>query len=261
MSVTVSNPTSNLSGKELVITTGTHTITGPFTFDRDPSSPFLVTSGSAKVDNLDADKLDGQEGADFLLKAGGTVVGTVLFSPDNSFDIGDATHRVRAVYTASLQLSGGQVAFPAAQNPSTDVNTLDDYEEGVWTPVLGGSGGTSGQTYTTQVGKYVKIGKLVHAYGQIVLSNKGTITTLCQIQGLPFTSENTTGLNAPLVVSYFANMGSNWCSLGGQVLPNTTVSSLTGVSTAAAANHASSTTADITNTTTLVFSITYAATA
>jgi hypothetical protein len=39
------------------------TITGAWTFDRDPSAPFLVTSGSAVVTNLDADMLDGQHGS------------------------------------------------------------------------------------------------------------------------------------------------------------------------------------------------------
>jgi len=57
------------------------------------------------------------------------------------------------------------------------VNTLDDYEEGTWTPVFGGSGGTSGQTYTTQTGRYTKIGKLVTASFDCHLSAKGTITS------------------------------------------------------------------------------------
>ena len=50
------------------------------------------------------------------------------------------------------------IKFPATQVPSADANTLDDYEEGTWTPVLGGSGGTSGQTYAAQAGTYTKIG-------------------------------------------------------------------------------------------------------
>ena len=44
-----------------------YTQTGLVTFDRDPAAPFAVTSGSAKVDNLDADKLDGLDAADFAL--------------------------------------------------------------------------------------------------------------------------------------------------------------------------------------------------
>jgi hypothetical protein len=41
------------------------TQTGLVTFDRDPSAPFAVTSGSATVTNLDADKLDGLDSTAF----------------------------------------------------------------------------------------------------------------------------------------------------------------------------------------------------
>ena len=30
--------------------------------------------------------------------------------------------------------SGAGISFPATQSTSTDANTLDDYEEGTWTP-------------------------------------------------------------------------------------------------------------------------------
>lgn len=39
------------------------------TFDRDPDAPFAVTASSAVVTNLDADKVDGIEGAALALKA------------------------------------------------------------------------------------------------------------------------------------------------------------------------------------------------
>jgi hypothetical protein len=48
--------------------------------------------------------------------------------------------------------------------------TCDDYEEGSWTPVIGGDGGTSGQTYEAQVGKYQKVGKKVTAWAYVRLS-------------------------------------------------------------------------------------------
>lgn len=60
--VTVANTDAQLSAKTLITADGTQTLTGVKTFDLDPSAPFVVTSGSAKVTNLDADKLDGQEG-------------------------------------------------------------------------------------------------------------------------------------------------------------------------------------------------------
>jgi len=81
MSVTVANTTANLSGAELLKKDGTHTITGTMTFDRDPSAPFVVTSGSAVVTNLDADKVDGYEAAALaVLAEDETVSGRWIFS-------------------------------------------------------------------------------------------------------------------------------------------------------------------------------------
>ena len=44
---------------------GSSVITGDIVFDRDPGPPFHVTPGSGKVENLDADKLDGQNSTDY----------------------------------------------------------------------------------------------------------------------------------------------------------------------------------------------------
>ena len=65
MSVTVLNTTASLSGKTLMKLEDSQTVTGAKTFDRGASAPFICISGSAKVDYLDADKLDGQTGADY----------------------------------------------------------------------------------------------------------------------------------------------------------------------------------------------------
>ena len=62
MAVSISNTDSNLSGNTVVLEEQAATITGAYTFDRDPSAPFAVTANSAVVTNLDADKLDGQHG-------------------------------------------------------------------------------------------------------------------------------------------------------------------------------------------------------
>lgn len=89
-----------------------------------------------------------------------------------------------------VNLQCGQLAFPATQNPSTNVNTLDDYEEGTWTPTLQFGGGSTGITYTTQVGRYVKVGKLVYCMLYFILSNKGSSTGAAVVSGLPFTTVN-----------------------------------------------------------------------
>ncbi len=57
------------------------TQTGLITFDRDPAAPFAVSSGSAKVPNLDADLLDGESGA-FYTDADNLDAGTI---PDARF--------------------------------------------------------------------------------------------------------------------------------------------------------------------------------
>lgn len=169
------------------------------------------------------------------------------------------TELVTSGLTNLLKVNAG-VKFPATQAVSTDANVLDDYEEGTWTPVLGGSGGTSGQTYTTQAGTYVKVGKLVWATGLIVLSAKGTITTNLQISGLPFTSENTSGNEAALTIGYWANLNTAVTFLTGFLTANATAVLLQGT-TAAATTIAGFTTTDVTNTTSLRFSIVYRASA
>lgn len=83
------------------------------------------------------------------------------------------------------------IAFPATQVASADANTLDDYEEGTWTPVLSTTGTNfTSVTYDTQSGTYVKIGSLVVVQFAVktdavtVGSASGNVT----ITGLPFTA-------------------------------------------------------------------------
>lgn len=87
-----------------------------------------------------------------------------------------------------VSVEGGQVGFPATQNPSGSPNVLDDYEEAPWTPTITGTGGSSGQVYSSQTGIYTKIGRLVIAEYDVALSTLGTITGNVQLGGFPFTN-------------------------------------------------------------------------
>jgi hypothetical protein len=51
------------------------------------------------------------------------------------------------------------ITFPATQSASADANTLDDYEEGTYTPTSDAAVNATSVTFTT--GRYVKIGRLV----------------------------------------------------------------------------------------------------
>ena len=86
---------------------------------------------------------------------------------------------------AKLQTSDG-LTFPATAVASADPNTLDDYEEGTWTPTIIGSSTAGTATYTTRVSDYVKIGKQV-TFNTYIDWSAGTGTGSLQVAGLPFT--------------------------------------------------------------------------
>lgn len=163
--------------------------------------------------------------------------------------------------TALLDLSGatgGQIKFPAAQNASNDANTLDDYEEGTWTPTIGGAGGESGQAYASRVGRYVKIGRMVFAYGRAELSTKGTITGAVVLKGLPFASENIGNLYVTSAVTW-RDLATNWINVVTILLENKTEAQIRGLQTAGITNDNNLVTADISNTTTFVVNLIYRA--
>lgn len=81
---------------------------------------------------------------------------------------------------------GGNIKFPATQVASADANTLDDYEEGTWTPTLEFGGASTGITYDSRTGAYTKIGRMVFANMIIDLSSKGSATGTATVTGLPF---------------------------------------------------------------------------
>jgi hypothetical protein len=102
-----------------------------------------------------------------------------------------------ALQGASAQTGTG-ISFPAAQNPSSDANTLDDYEEGTWTPTYATTGTQPViSSYPNQVGRYVKIGRqvtiqLYMSTGSMSSAGTGNI----QIAGLPFTTDASVGGSA-----------------------------------------------------------------
>jgi hypothetical protein len=89
----------------------------------------------------------------------------------------------------SLPSHSGNVAFPATQVASADANTLDDYEEGTWTPEFYGSGTAGTWVYhASNGGTYTKIGNRVFCnFALIVSSNSVAPTTKMRIKGFPFT--------------------------------------------------------------------------
>ena len=74
------------------------------------------------------------------------------------------------------------IQFPAVQAASTNANTLDDYEEGTWTP----SYSNWGTAPTSSEAIYIKVGKLVYIMAVFAGSGMSTTSGSSNIQGLPF---------------------------------------------------------------------------
>jgi len=68
------------------------------------------------------------------------------------------------------------IKFPATQVPSADANTLDDYEEGTFTPSFSFSGAAVGAIYSSVYnrGWYTKVGNLVTLKMSLVVLDEGT---------------------------------------------------------------------------------------
>ena len=95
-------------------------------------------------------------------------------------------------------------------------NALDDYEQGTWTPSIGGSA-----TYNNgNDGRYVKVGGIVHCTFLANINSRGTGSEY-RLSGLPFASQNT-GFVHSGCVSYFANLNSNVTFVGFYVESNAT---------------------------------------
>jgi hypothetical protein len=87
---------------------------------------------------------------------------------------------------ATVTTSGTGITFPATQSASTDANTLDDYEEGTWTPAVTFGGAAVGVTYgASNAGQYVKVGRMMTVCGILELTSKGSSTGNISITGLP----------------------------------------------------------------------------
>jgi hypothetical protein len=170
-------------------------------------------------------------------EAGGGA-GALLFYTNPSVFTNTNTERARFNSTGALVFAGGTVnadgigiTFPATQSASSNANTLDDYEEGTWTPSVGGTA-----TYTIQLGTYTKIGRIVNFVFYIEINLIGTGSTTI-VSGLPFTSNSSHYWGGSAV--YFAGSATNVVSLAPRIDPSgttITVASMTAAGAGVASN-------------------------
>ena len=133
-----------------------------------------------KVDNI-KDSSDNQA---ISISNGVVTFANDVIPTDNVSDLGTSSSRYKDLF-----LSGG-----AYLGGTGSANKLDDYEEGTWTPVYGGSTSAGTVSLGSTEGLYTKTGNFVTIWlrlSNITLSNA---TGIFKISGLPFTSSH--GSNA-----------------------------------------------------------------
>jgi len=119
-----------------------------------------------------------------------------------SLPAANLTGSLPAISGASLTGITGNIAFPATQSASADANTMDDYEEGSWTPTISDSSGNNGTADSNNDGKYTKIGKIVFICAYVSVSSMGSVSGSIRVTGLPFTSSSDESTQGGLSTSY-----------------------------------------------------------
>jgi hypothetical protein len=128
---------------------------------------------------------------------------------------------VSVIENASFGNSGivtaNGIKFPATQVASADVNTLDDYEEGTWTPSLFFGGVSGVTTYALRNGTYTKIGNTVTVRGYFSIATKSAATGVAGLEGLPFAVKGTSTEYATASIYMGSNSltGAPMCYIGG----------------------------------------------
>ena len=120
-------------------------------------------------------------------------------------DIADSINRINssaADATAVTINSSERVIFSHGitfNGDTADANTLDDYEEGTWTPSYSISGGSFNMSL--QIGSYRKVGKIVMATARVRGQRVGGSGTL-NLTGLPFTTNNVANLHGAVSIGF-----------------------------------------------------------
>lgn len=124
--------------------------------------------------------------ANITLSPGGAGTVSVTAAPivpttDRADSLGSTTNSWDNVYCDGVSFDDG-------------TNLLSTFVDSTsWTPVLAFGGGSTGITYSTQVGRYTRIGNLAFLTCKITLTNKGSSTGAAQITGFPLTAIATSG--------------------------------------------------------------------
>jgi hypothetical protein len=149
-----------------------------------------ATSGSTTVQATDA-----VTATITLPSATTTLVGATTPSFTTTIGVGGATPSA----------SGAGITFPATQSASTNANTLDDYEEGTFTPAIIGTTTAGAGTYSAQNGTYTKVGRAV-SFQLYLQWSAHTGTGSMRVANLPFATSGAAFTYTAVAVGFFSGI-------------------------------------------------------
>lgn len=124
------------------------------------------------------------------------------------------------------------IKFPATQVPSSDPNTLDEYEEGTWTPSIDSQTAGTSRVTTVYSAKYTRIGNLVYVTCYVAMTTLGSGGSgPWVINGLPFSSAGGAVFSS-LSIAFASDLNANVVSLYGYVQQSSTQIRMTGLAAA-----------------------------
>jgi len=164
------------------------------------NSGSLVGNATVRVDNAgNIDFFNGtsSESKKMVLQADGKLAVTeIRHISAGNLEIGnddekhimhsDGYHQFQVADTEIIRINGEGIAF---NGDSAAANSLDDYEEGTWTPAVASDASASAYNYRN--GYYTKIGRQVRVTCQFRISTIGSFTgATINLQGLPYNIGN-----------------------------------------------------------------------
>ena len=121
------------------------------------------------------------------LTSAGAISGTNLSASGALAVTGNTTVGGTLVNTGLVTASAG-----VAIGGTGSANTLDDYEEGTWSPTYIGDSSNPTVSFTTQIGRYTKVGRLVTILGYLRVNSFSGGGGGLAIGSLPFQNGSTT---------------------------------------------------------------------
>lgn len=182
----VISPDSNAGTKRWILQKGefNELTTGKATVDDG------TYTGSIEFSGTELQVYNQHDGGPVALRAdnaGGTKKYVFYGDPDDVSYLYYAGNTVISTTAEGLSPVSG-IKFPTVQNASTNAQTLDDYEEGTWTPVVADDPSAGNLASGTFIGYYTKIGRIVTVIFSLADINTSGMTggNTLHIRGFPF---------------------------------------------------------------------------